>query len=116
MRAHQLLRGNKHVGRLKTLKPRLQGLPDRLQSLPRTATRRAVTGRQLQQRRLSVWTKAEGCCARCGCLMAWPNGFELDHVVPLFKGGQDTEENTQILCIENGCHASKTREDLAARG
>jgi len=36
---------------------------------------------------------------------------ELDHVVPLFKGGADDETNLQGLCKE--CHHRKTLADLA---
>ena len=32
-----------------------------------------------------------------------------DHVIPLEKGGEDTEENCQGLCDE--CHKAKTAED-----
>jgi len=33
-----------------------------------------------------------------------------DHIVPLFKGGTDEDDNIQCLCAE--CHDRKTREDL----
>ena len=35
---------------------------------------------------------------------------ELDHVVPLFKGGGNEEANLQLLCAE--CHREKTAADL----
>lgn len=74
-----------------------------------------ITGRALQRRRLSVWT-ADPTCARCGKLTAYPSGFELDHRVPLFKGGDDTEDNCQVLCNGvNGCHEKKTADDLGYR-
>jgi 5-methylcytosine-specific restriction protein A len=38
---------------------------------------------------------------------------ELDHIVPLFKGGTDDEDNLQGLCIE--CHKKKTKADLNLR-
>lgn len=38
---------------------------------------------------------------------------ELDHIVPLFKGGADVESNRQGLC--SPCHAEKTHEDLGHR-
>jgi len=34
----------------------------------------------------------------------------IDHIVPLFKGGDDNENNYQSLCVE--CHRIKTNEDL----
>ena len=49
-------------------------------------TTKRITGRALQKRRLSVWTK-DPCCAVCRRLTAFPRGFELDHVVPLFPPG-----------------------------
>lgn len=36
--------------------------------------------------------------------------FEMDHVVPLFKGGVNDTANLQALCVE--CHATKTRNDV----
>lgn len=83
---------------------------------PATVAERRITGRALQRRRFSVWTR-DPHCARCGRLCDWPHGFELDHIIPLdpAHGGQDTEENTQILCTDfedtEGCHSIKTRED-----
>ncbi len=51
-------------------------------------------------------------------MVNFPEGFELDHKVPLFMGGEDVEANCQVLCvrfemiegqrIKKGCHASKT--------
>lgn len=69
-----------------------------------------LRGRALQARRLRVWASAEGRCKACKRLTAYPEGFQLDHVVPLYKGGEDTEENTQVLCIE--CHDRKTMRDM----
>ena len=70
-----------------------------------------ITGRALQRRRLSVW-RVNPYCAMCSSLVAFPDGFELDHIEPLHKGGQDTEDNCQVLCAPNGCHAIKTRTDM----
>lgn len=73
-----------------------------------------IRGRKLQARRLSMWSK-DPHCAKCGTLTDYPNGFELDHRVPLFKGGLDEESNCQILCIGNMCHEHKTNDDLNRR-
>jgi 5-methylcytosine-specific restriction endonuclease McrA len=70
-----------------------------------------MSGRSLQDRRLRMWTKNPH-CARCGKLVAYPFGFDLDHVIPLYKGGHDVEGNCQILCNGlGGCHELKTAED-----
>jgi 5-methylcytosine-specific restriction protein A len=69
-----------------------------------------LRGRKLQQRRLRKWTEAKGLCARCACLTDYPNGFQLDHIKALVNGGDDTEGQTQVLCIP--CHEVKTNEDL----
>lgn len=72
-----------------------------------------IRGRKLQARRLRLWSK-DPRCARCGRLTNFPHDFELDHKVPLFKGGKDLDENCQILCI-SPCHEDKTNEDLDRR-
>ena len=78
-----------------------------------------MRGRKLQERRLRLWTQAKGCCAACGALCAYPEGFQLDHRVPLFKGGKDTDDNCQVLCVSEtgklGCHDRKTADDMGQR-
>lgn len=52
----------------------------------------------------------------CGALVAYPSGFELDHIVSLDSKGDDTDENCQVLCIDRGntigCHRKKTAQDM----
>ncbi len=78
---------------------------------------RRITGRRLQARRYSVWLR-DPTCAKCGRVVPYPSGFELDHITPLFMGGDDVEANCQVLCvhvevidgqrIKTGCHVSKS--------
>jgi len=75
-----------------------------------------IRGRALQARRLTVWTR-DPRCARCRKLWEFSalpgRGFQLDHKVPLFRGGPDTEANCQVLCCgPDGCHDRKTADDL----
>lgn len=77
-----------------------------------------ITGRTLQQRRQRIWLRRPH-CALCGALVAYPGGFELDHIVSLQAGGADTDENCQVLCIDIpgragkvGCHRIKTAADM----
>lgn len=77
-----------------------------------------LRGRALQARRLRIWV-SDPCCARCGRVTRYPDGFELDHVIPLCKDGPDTDDNCQVLCIRvdedgrtTGCHEHKTADDM----
>ena len=38
---------------------------------------------------------------------------EFDHVVPLWAGGRDDDENLQLLCY--GCHGRKSRDESDMR-
>lgn len=108
--------------KLKTLKPRMAVHdPTKRVKTVRVSDRR-ITGTTLQNRRWKLW-KDSPYCAFCGRVVAFPEGFELDHKVPLFMGGEDVEANCQILCVwyeiddegkrvKAGCHASKTADDL----
>ncbi len=100
------------MGRLKTLPPRLKPAGSRLALAPTPSDRR-ITGRQLQARRLRIWA-ADPRCSDCNQETRYPDGFELDHEVALVNGGQDTDENSRVRCIE--CHKAKTRADLRQAG
>ena len=57
------------------------------------------------------WRKSRPLCVSCeakGIVRLWT---QLDHIVPLFKGGADDDSNRQGLCDE--CHAAKTGKDMA---
>lgn len=98
---------------MRTLKPKLNLLDTRRKPI---ASER-MAGRKLQDRRLRLWSH-DPRCANCGRVTQFPDGFELDHKVPLFLGGQDTDENCQIMCIwydeagnKRGCHVEKSSEE-----
>ena len=50
----------------------------------------------------------EGCyvCAKCGLQSEFKIPFQVDHIVPLNKGGKTAPENLQILC--RSCNAKKS--------
>ena len=61
-----------------------------------------LRGRKLQAARLRIWSNNPH-CARCGKLVAFPGGFELDHITALHKeGSTNDDENMQVLCPS--CH------------
>lgn len=79
-----------------------------------------IRGRKLQDRRKRKWIEAGGHCSMCGRIVelsARPGyGFDLDHVDALKAAGgtgEDTDENTQVLCNgPEGCHRKKTEQDM----
>jgi len=44
--------------------------------------------------KLLVWARDGGQCVRCGS----QQGLHFDHVIPVAKGGGNSEANIQILC------------------
>lgn len=58
-----------------------------------------------------VAAKNEWRCNVCRCIL--PPSFQIDHVVPLWQGGDDTIENSQSLC--GTCHANKTQRESIER-
>ena len=101
------------MSKLKTLGSRIAPVKQERVAVLTTATNR-MTGRRLQKRRLDMW-QANPTCTKCGRVVDHPRGYELDHLVPLWQGGEDVEGNCQILCIwyddkgdKQGCHIDKT--------
>lgn len=50
-------------------------------------------------------------CAKCGLTML-ASAIDVDHILPLYKGGEDVDSNVQPLC-RAVCHKAKTRVDMA---
>lgn len=61
------------------------------------------------KRRRLRWLRANPLCAHCLRAGITTAAREVDHVVPLAKGGADNETNLQSLCI--ACHVQKSRAD-----
>lgn len=51
--------------------------------------------------RIFVWRRDAGRCVRCGS----NHNLEYDHIIPLAKGGSNTERNVQLLC--ESCNRTK---------
>ena len=59
-----------------------------------------------------VGARQEWRCAHCTCLL--PPSYEVDHVKPLWEGGEDSiETNAEALC--NNCHGRKTQLESIRR-
>jgi hypothetical protein len=61
----------------------------------------AQRGRIPEAVRLFVWQRDEGKCVKCGARAF----LEFDHIIPVAKGGANTERNIQLLC--ESCNRSK---------
>jgi hypothetical protein len=54
-----------------------------------------------EEARIAVWRRDQGRCARCGSR----ENLEYDHIVPVSKGGGNTERNIELLCQD--CNRAK---------
>lgn len=52
--------------------------------------------------RVIVWYRDEGKCKRCGS----QENLEFDHIIPVSKGGSNTENNIELLCKK--CNLKKS--------
>lgn len=68
-----------------------------------------LRGRALDVRNTRL-LRREPLCRRCRANNRVTAAEELDHIVPLAKGGADDESNLQPLC--GPCHKIKTAEDF----
>jgi len=65
-------------------------------------------------RRLRAAINRHGSSACGGCGGVFPASFiRVDHTHPLFRGGQDIDENVSPLC--DPCHKKKTRREKQAQ-
>lgn len=90
--AHAVLR---HEKRYRQLQRQLEAF-DRLERAD--VARR---GRISDHVRLFVWQRDQGKCVKCGCA----EQLEYDHIIPIVKGGSNTERNIQLLC--EACNRGK---------
>lgn len=95
--------------KLKTLPPRIQALPDRLQTIRGTPRQRGRPWMRVREQVLS----ASPLCVACEAVGVTRLATEVDHVVPLHRGGSNALANLQGLCRE--CHAEKTASEAGER-
>lgn len=51
---------------------------------------------------------------KCGiCTEKLPSTFQVDHIIPVFRGGDNSRENGMALCVS--CHATKTQNENIER-
>lgn len=70
-------------------------------------------GRTWRKTRERIMSRDCGLCQVCLKEGNYIIGKEVDHIVPLFKGGTDSDDNLQTICTEH--HAEKTAHDLGKK-
>jgi len=63
--------------------------------------------------RIRVWDRANGHCTICTRKIRAGEAWQADHTVALINGGENREFNLRLVC--DGCHKSKTAEDVAEK-
>jgi len=102
--------GGKMTRKLSSLKPRVTTLDTRVGSVP--ATKR-IRGWKLTKARERIARRDDYTCQICGRVTALDRG-ELDHIVPLSRGGSNADVNLQWLCV--ACNQAKSdKEEEKAR-
>ena len=69
------------------------------------------TNPQFYARRIRQLHQLKESCNICGC--AYKETHEIDHIIPLFRGGTDDWDNLQPICYE--CHKNKTSKQQLGR-
>ena len=69
------------------------------------AKTKRIRGRRLQRIRARL-LRGQPLCVHCLEVGIVKGAIQIDHRIPLFQGGEDTDENRQNLCDE--CHKAKT--------
>ena len=83
-------------------------LPDR-----RPSTARRGSASEHRKRRSRALRRGGFRCVACGVVDKTAKSLEVDHVLPLERGGDHSDGNLQVLC--KPCHAVKTRGEAEQR-
>ncbi|MFL9453707.1 HNH endonuclease [Tolypothrix bouteillei VB521301_2] len=69
---------------------------------------------EMPKRVATLLKQQKGKCAHCGLYFREEDVMEIDHKIPLSKGGKDEYKNLQLL--HRHCHDIKTAEDGSVGG
>lgn len=67
--------------------------------------------RLTKSERMKILKKTDGHCAYCGCKITY-NEMQIDHVISIYNGGEDTESNMLPAC--RSCNHYKGTSSLGA--
>jgi len=77
---------------------RLRSLVEVSETLDKASSRERIP----EEVQMFVWRRDEGKCVKCGS----QGNLEYDHIIPVSKGGTNTNRNIQLLC--EACNRSKS--------
>ncbi len=102
-------------GRLARPPRQLQPLPRAEQLRPCLPDDRRIRGRPLQAIRERILSRDHGLCQCAECRLLGRLRFAtlIDHVVPLWDGGAESDANRQAISVE--CHLRKTAAEAGQR-
>lgn len=96
-----------------TLKPRVQTQrTERVAPAPAANSTPRTRGRAWMETR-AKWLRANPLCVPCEAEGRPTHATQVDHVVPLWRGGADDPSNYQSIC--DRCHDEKTRREASER-
>ncbi len=72
------------------------------------------TGRKGVKDRDRIRARDCGLCQQCLANGKVVKGSQVDHIIALCDGGQDSDDNKQLLCDD--CHTAKSRDEARRRG
>ena len=102
------------MGRLSTLKPRIQVAQGRKMAMAPDQTETTWGsgrgGRPWRRIRDRILLRDKYTCQQCGHIGA---DLEVDHIINVAQGGADDDKNLQSLCIS--CHKAKTAIESRSR-
>ena len=101
--------------KLQQLRTQLPSAPSRVNMLPtqRPETVERKRGSAGVRDRERIRARDCGLCQECRRHGKTTLGGPIDHIFPLWKGGSDTDDNKEVLCVP--CHDAKTAREAAER-
>ncbi|WP_306393379.1 HNH endonuclease [Telluria beijingensis] len=101
--------------KLQQLRTNLPSAASRVTMLPtqRPDTVERVRGSAGVRDRERIRARDCGLCQECKRQGRTMLGGPVDHIIPLWKGGSDADDNKEVLCVP--CHDAKTAIEAAER-
>lgn len=104
------------MGRLSTLRPRMQDAGSRKFAAPVVDEKQSGWGsgrggRPWRRKREAILVRDKYTCQSCGLVTS---ELEVDHIINVARGGSDADANLQALCVP--CHQRKTAAEAAQGG